>query len=305
MVEDIEKIITNGFETYTKNLNLSIPFILSLVIIGSVALVIFLVGFVLILGSSLASLGDISNPEFLITAIIPFIMRHILEIAFLMLIIFLISMLFYAFFTAGAIGMAKQANETGKTELSTMMEAGKKNFINLFLAEVLVALIFLAGIIFIVPGAMKLNIAQLASQENQGAILLMAGGFLLWMIYLIILSIVLAVFTYVLVIENLGPIEGITAGFRFFRKNKIPVILLWVIMIAISVALMVVDQIMGFIPIINFLWFFVSIGINFVIFPALTTVWWVRFYMTRTDKTLYFNELLAHPSDLEAAKANQ
>lgn len=303
MVEDIEKIITNGFKTYTKNLNLSIPFILSLVIIGSVALVIFLVGFVLILGSSLASLGDISNPEFLITAIIPFIMRHIFEIAFVMLIIFLISMLFYAFFTAGAIGMAKQANETGKTELSTMMEAGKKNFINLFLAEVLVALIFLAGIVFIVPGAMKLNIAQLASQENQGAILLMAGGFLLWMIYLIILSIVLAVFTYVLVIENLGPIEGITAGFRFFRKNKIPVILLWVIMIAISVAIMVVDQIMGFIPIINFLWVFISIGINFVIFPALTTVWWVRFYMTRTDKTLYFNELLAHPGD--AAKANQ
>ncbi|HLB69876.1 MAG TPA: hypothetical protein VJJ51_02405, partial [Candidatus Methanoperedens sp.] len=81
MVEDLEKIITNGFETYTKNLNLSIPFILSLVITGAVALVIFLVGFVLIFGSSLASLGDISNPEVFINAIVPFIMRHIFEIA--------------------------------------------------------------------------------------------------------------------------------------------------------------------------------------------------------------------------------
>jgi hypothetical protein len=34
MVEDIGKIISNGFETYTKNLNLGVPFVLNVIIMG-------------------------------------------------------------------------------------------------------------------------------------------------------------------------------------------------------------------------------------------------------------------------------
>jgi len=40
MVEDIGKIISNGFETYTKNLNLSIPFVLNVVITGLLLVII-------------------------------------------------------------------------------------------------------------------------------------------------------------------------------------------------------------------------------------------------------------------------
>jgi len=62
---------------------------------------------------------------------------------------------------------------------------------------------------------------------------------------------------------------------------------------------------MGIIPIINIIWIFVSLSISLFILPPLTTVWWVRLYMTRTDKKIYFSELLAHPNDLEKLKESQ
>jgi hypothetical protein len=40
MVEDLGKIISNGFETYTKNLNLGIPFALNVIITSLLAFII-------------------------------------------------------------------------------------------------------------------------------------------------------------------------------------------------------------------------------------------------------------------------
>jgi hypothetical protein len=212
---------------------------------------------------------------------------------------------FQSFFMAGAIGMAQKATETGKSDLSAMIEAGKKNVVNLYLAEVLVGLLALAGIVFIVPGAMGINLDQLLSEANASAVLLLAGGIFLWAIYIAILSIFLAVFSYALVIENLGPVDGIVAGFGFFKAHKSDVFLLWVIIGVILIILMIADAIIGGIPVLNVIWQFASFIINFLIIPPLTTLWWVRLYMTRTGKKLYFNDLLAHPNDLEKLKADQ
>src|SRR3972149_9021250 len=150
MVEEIGKIIRNGFETYAKNLNLCIPFVLNVFITG-LLVVISVIVFILFLAPSLPSLENITSPEAFASVIFSIITKHLFEIVILAFIAILIIMFIGAFFLAGAIGMAKQATETGKTDLSAMIESGKKNCLNLFLAEILVGLLFLAGLAFIVP----------------------------------------------------------------------------------------------------------------------------------------------------------
>ncbi len=305
MVEDIEKIISSGFETYTKNLNLCIPFVLNVFITGLLAVFMLGLGFFYIFGSSLPSIENASNPQEVFLIILQIITQHLFEAVFLMIMYFLIASFFQSFFVAGAIGMAQKATETGKSELSTMIEAGKKNVVNLYLAEILVGLLSLAGIIFMVPGAMKADISQILSPANAGAVLLLIGGFLLFVIYILILSLVLAVFTYALVIDNLSPIDGILAGFNFFNKHKFDVFLLWLVIGVIVIVLAIIGQLMGLIPVMNMIWSFINMVISIFVIPPLTTLWWVRLYMTRMDKKLYFNELLAHPNDLEKLRANQ
>lgn len=304
-MEDIGKIISNGFETYTKNLSLAIPFILNAVITGILAVAMFGIGFFYLFGSSLSALGSASTPEAVTAILLPLITQHFYEIVILVIIYFLIFLFFQSFFMAGAISMAQKATETGSSDLSAMIEAGKKNVVNLYLAEILVGLLALAGIVFIVPGATKINLDQLLSGNNADAALMLAGGVFLWAIYIAIISLFLAVFSYALVIENLGPVDGIAAGFGFFKAHKFDVFLLWVITGIILIVLMIVDAIFGEIPVLDIIWQFVSLIINILIIPPLTTLWWVRLYMTRTGKKLYFNDLLAHPNDLEKLKANQ
>ncbi len=295
MVEDIGKIIGNCVETYTKNLNLSIPFVINAVITGLFTIIMFFGGLFYIFGSSLSSLKNAATPQQAISIILPLVIQHLFEIVLLTIIYLLIVSFIGAFFQAGAIGMAQQTTETGKTELSTMIEVGKKNVINLYLAEILVGLLSLAGIVLIVPGAM------IFSFSNTSTFWPLIGGFLLWFMYLLIISLVLAVFTYALVIDNLGPIDGITTGFGFFTKHKFDVFLLWLIVGIIVIVLFIVELVMGAIPIMNMIWPFINIIISIAVIPPLTTLWWARLYMTRTDKKVYINELLAHPNDLEKA----
>lgn len=293
MAEEISKIISNGIETYTKNLNLCVPFVLYIVISWIFAAIMLIIGFLLLFGSAISDL-NVDEPEALFLSIASIASQHIPEIALLIISTFLIIMLIFAFFESGAIGMAKQANETGKTQLSTMMESGRKNFVNLFLADVLVLLVALAGIVFIVPGIKNFDF----NQPSASAGLLLMGGFLLWMVYLLIIGVALAAFRYALVIGSLGPIEGILAGIDFFKKNWVDVIILILLTIAVSIVFAIIDIVMNFIPIISIVWSFISLIITFCVLQPIMTIWWVRLYMTRTGKPIYVNDLLAHPNDL-------
>jgi hypothetical protein len=305
MVEDIGKIISNGFETYTKNLNLGIPFALNVIITSLLAFIILGFGFLNIFGPSISTLENATTPQEILSIIIPLVMTHLTQIIILLITFFLISLAIQSFFNAGAIGMARQATETGKTGPTAMVEAGKKNVVNLFLAEVLVGLLSLAGIVFIVPGALKFDINQLLFPEKNGAPLLLIAGILLWVLYVVILNLVLAVFRYALVVDNLEPIEGITAGFNFFKKNKSEVFVLWLILGIIIVAITIIGELMRFSPVMNFIWPLVDVFINVFVVAPLTTVFWVRLYMTRTGKEVYFNDLLLHPNDLAKLNSDQ
>jgi hypothetical protein len=305
MVEDIGKIISKGFETYTNNINLSIPFVLNAFITGLLAVFMLGLGFFYIFGPYLPSLENATSPQEIIFIILPVITQHLPEIVGLILLYFVVASFFQSFFVAGAVGMAQKATETGKSELSTMIEAGKKNVVNLYLADILVGLLSIAGIVFLVPGAMKADITQILSSANPGAILLLGGGFLLWIVYLVIISLLLAVFTYALVIDNLGPIDGILTGFRFFNNHKFDVFLMWLIIGVIVIVLAIIGEVMRVIPVMNTIWGIINMFISVFVIPPLTTLWWVRLYMERTNKKLYFNELLAHPNDLAKLRASR
>ncbi|MFH1323429.1 MAG: hypothetical protein ABIH80_06345 [Methanobacteriota archaeon] len=293
MAEELSKIISNGIDTYTKNLNLCVPFVLYFVISGIVVVTMFIIGILLLFGSAIPDL-TVDEPEALFRSLASIASQHIPEIALLIISTFLIIMLIFAFFESAAIGMAKQATETGISQLSTMMESGKKNFVNLFLADILVLLIILAGIVFMVPGIKSMDISQPAASAG----LLLIGGFLL-LVYLLIVGVALAAFRYALVIESLGPVEGILAGIDFFKKNMFDVIILIVVTIVIAIVFAIIDHVMNLIPLINIIWFFISLMISICILNPLMAVWWVRLYMTRTGKQVYVNDLLAHPNDLQ------
>lgn len=305
MVEDIGKIISNGFETYTKNLNLGVPFALNVIITSLLAIIVLGFGFLNIFGPSLSTLENASTPQEVLPIIIPLVITHLAQIIILLITFFLISLAIQSFFNAGAIGMARQATETGKSEVTTMVEAGKKNVVNLFLADVLVGLLSLAGIVFIVPGALKFDINQLLFPEKNGAPFLLIAGIFLWVLYLLILGLVLAVFRYALVVDNLEPIDGIVTGFNFFKKNKSDVFALWFFLGIIIVAIAIIGELMRFSPVMNLIWPLVNVLISVFVVAPLTTVFWVRLYMTRTGKEVYFNDLLLHPNDLAKLKSEQ
>ena len=303
MVEDIGKIISNGFGTYKKNLNISIPFILNFCI--TILLVVLLAGFGFagIFGSSLSNIENIKTPEEFMSIMLPLISQNIMEIAILFMIFLMLAFFIGAYFISGAIGMAIQATESGKSSLLAMMDAGKKNFVNMFFAEILFGLLSLVGVVFIVPGAMKINISQMSTSANTEAFALLLGGFLLWVAYIVILSILLAVFRYALVADNLGPLESITTGLSFFKKNKSDVFLLFIFVLVVSFVFIIIDTIMGQIPVISTIWSLINFMISLIIIPPLTTIWWVRLYMARTDRKLYFDDLLAHPNELNEIKS--
>jgi len=57
----------------------------------------------------------------------------------------ILAMLISAFFTAGAIGMAKVATQTGKTSMSDMKDYGRRKFISLLFADIIVGFIPYVG----------------------------------------------------------------------------------------------------------------------------------------------------------------
>ncbi|MDO8726114.1 MAG: hypothetical protein Q7J35_08610 [Candidatus Methanoperedens sp.] len=292
MAEEISKIISNGINTYTKNPNLCIPFILNIVTIGLTAIIIAIFSIIYLFGS--LKIEEYNTPEALSLAFISSLSNHIFEIAVIVIAGVFIIMYIASFFTSGAIGMARQATETGRTTFSTMMESGKKNVMNLFLAEILFLLLVIAGIVFMVPGAMNVDLNRLSMGEN----MLLIIGFVLWIVYLLIISVAFSAFSYVLVIESLGPVDGIIAGFNFFKKNASGVFLIILATIGVSFVFGIIGSIMSINSILNTIWSFVNLLISVCILSPIMTLWWVRLYMTRTGKQVYFNDLLAHPNDL-------
>ena len=154
--------------------------------------------------------------------------QHIGIIIAAVIITVILAMLISAFFTAGAIGMAKEATETGKSSMSDMKEYGRRKFISLLFSDIIVGLITLVGLVFLIPGIMyALPILTTISEPTPEVFLPAFATFmidlLIMSLYMLIISILFALTRYAVVIDDLVAVESVKKGFNIFRNHKVDV----------------------------------------------------------------------------------
>ncbi len=186
--------------------------------------------------------------------------------------------LIQAFFSAGAIGMARTATMTGTTRTRDILAYGMQSGLNLFFAGIVIMLMFLVGIVFMLPGVFIIMVTDSIIVQ----VIIMFIGFIFLFLYMVVLLIGLAPVKYAIVVNHAGPIKGITSGWSFFSDHKMDVFLMWLLMIVMSLVLGVIGQIFYINPILVMVWQFVGTLINMVIVMPLITVWWTRLYISRT-----------------------
>ncbi|MDQ1260840.1 MAG: hypothetical protein QG575_21 [Euryarchaeota archaeon] len=285
-MEEIGELIGKGFGIWRSNLNLCVPFLLS-IFVSMIILVPFLAAFFMtsmpmvsmnatllqndedmqeLLAQMQGSLGSLEMDKILLIAVL-----------FLALIVLL--SLVNAFFTAGSIGMARQALENGKSDTSVMWSAGKTHFFNMFLAILLMGFLTLAGLIFLLPA---LSQGTTSLQGDPQAMGLLAVGLLLFILYALVLSVILVTMPYALVVQGLGPMQAVLASTNFFRYNKFDVVILWLVVAAISLGLQMIGGAFstggeaGGGPLSA-----ITGIVNLLVLAPLSNLWWTRLYMNR------------------------
>ena len=302
MSQDIGTIINKGFNTWTRNLSISLPFVLNFGISGLLALISLVIFVAVFVMPELSSVGlDPANilPEQMLGILSSVAVDHMISIIAGFVILMVLMMFIQSYFMAGAIGMSKVAIETGDTHLNYMFSYGNQNVVNLFLVNILITLIILVGIIFIVPGVLSVKDANMFLSNTEASFassILFVVGFLAWALYILIASIILSVVKYALVVENIDPMSALETGYRFFMDNKLDVLLMWLVLISISIFIGVIGEIFNLIPVISVFWAFTNIIISIAVIPPLTIVWWTHLYMSRIGRKVYdVNVLLDQP----------
>lgn len=300
MHEEFGTILNRGFESWVRNLNICIPFILNFLINLILYILFFgLMGLLLFTSSSGSVIdpGSLSDQETFAMMWEGFYENLALSIC-LILGFFLFAMFVQSYFTAGAIGMAKKASETGDTVLSDMLASGSKNVTRFFLAVLLISLLLLVGIIFLVPGALAIGNLSALVENPEASINGMTAlviGIILWIVHIIIVNLVFSLSTYALVIDELGPLEALSAGFSFFMNNKLDVFFIWVIYIGISLIISFVGEFIGS---GSYQAIVITTLIPVVVLQPLVAVLWTRLYLTRNGKKLYDpSDLLSYPDN--------
>ncbi|MFZ2070606.1 MAG: hypothetical protein WAV32_03170 [Halobacteriota archaeon] len=285
MVEDLGSVLRKGFETWKKNLSICLPFVFSMILTTMVAIII-IGGAILAAVPSLTSLipyvtaPEKISPELILPLLHQFIQNIGIIIAAVIITVIL-TLLINAFFTAGAIGMAKEATEKGRTSLSEMKEYGRRKFSSLLGADVIVSLIALVGFVFIIPGILYTLPKISTSSEPAPAVVspalaIIVVGLLVMVIYMLLISIIFALPLFAVVIDDLGAVEGVKRGFNFFMMHKMDVFLLWLVTLAIAV---VVGFILANIPYAGQL---LNMVVSVIVIQPLTVIWWSRLYLSMT-----------------------
>ena len=290
----VSDALSNGTHTWKQNPILCAPFLLDAlaefaffmlvlagvaIAIGTEAVMEVATGFLELaaVSQSYSSGGDPSIEPLIeimngmYQSILPFIGVYIAASVILVIGCALIS----SFFESGAIGMAKTATETGVTNMQDLFHSGRKSAIDLFLANIAIVLIILAGIVFLVPGVLLLR----TSGEFALSAAAIFVGFIMLSLYMIILGIGLLPVKYALVTDHLGAIEGINRGWSFFSGHKLDVLLMVFVMFVIYMLLGMIGNILQVTQITAQIWQFVGWLINVCIIMPLIAVWWTRLYI--------------------------
>ncbi len=277
-MEDVGDLIGKGFKIWKSNLNLCVPFLLNL-LFSILAMVPLVAAFLAILGFSgdLQSLDSITSEE-----LISRLEESLFTLGIVFVLVILVMALISAFFTAGAIGMAKEALETGKSTIGAMWSAGREHFLNMFIATLLMGIIVVVGVAFLLPGVIYLLPSFDPSPETIG---LLVAGIMLLIIYAIIVSLLLALAPYALVVDSIGAVDAIKASIGFFMQNKFDVFVLWLVVVAISTGLQMIGNSISTGDTVTFQPLSIVTGlINLLVLLPLSILWWTRLYMSRTGK---------------------
>lgn len=290
MSEELGTIIHRGFDTWKHNINLALPFILdplvSLLVAGVVGMAVILaIGidtFLKLLEQAqpiLESLENAQQPPVLeAAALLSLIKPYLAHIILAVIVILIATGIIRAFFRAGAIGMAKMALEKGSTSLADLVEHAKKHTVNLLLTDILIALLLLAGIVFLLPAALLSPEPFNLAEAHIGLLML---GLVLWILYMLAVGILFMLAPYALVIESLHPLDALKKSAGFFMAHKLDVILLLLLSIAVSIGASIL---LGSIPFIGGI---LNTLAAMVIIQPLTLLWWTRLYMAKNkQKTL-------------------
>ncbi|MDY6959297.1 MAG: hypothetical protein SVK08_09085 [Halobacteriota archaeon] len=282
MVEDLGETLVNGFKTWKDNIVMALPYVFSTVL-SSIVSIAFIGGALFMTIPSLTPFL-VDTPEMPFNQLMILfsqILENSVPIVTAVIITLLLNMLIGAFFNAGAIGMAKEATQKGKTDLSDMISYGRKKFASLFFATLIINLITFIGIMFLLPGLMRLipSISSSSVSPTQAvlsALPLLTLGFLATGIYIFIISIIFAPSRYAIVISDLKAIDGLKEGFNFFMENKVSVFLLFLI---VGIVMMLPTLILGSIPYVGGV---LSMIMMVVLIQPLVVLWWSRLYLRVT-----------------------
>ena len=284
MVEELGTILRNGFEIWKKNLIICLPFVFSMLLTVIVAVLIIGSALLVTFGPLLPSMmphitesGEI--PPALVQQLQPLFLQHIGLWTGAVFVTVILVLLITAFFNAGAIGMAKEATETGRTSLSSMIDYGRQKFVQLLGAKIIVGVVLLAGFVFLIPGLVALvptlkTVPIPQDTTNIMAFTLLGIGFLIMIIYMLIVSIVLALPPYAVVIDDLGAVDGVKKGVNCFMAHKVDVFLLWLVIAVITMGISIV---LGNIPYIGG---FVNLAVSLLVIQPLIVIWWSRLYLS-------------------------
>ena len=277
MVEDLGDTIGRGFNTWKNNLNICLPFVFNLVLTSLLAITIMGSAFYVAIPSFFSYLSDPSkmSPS-IINELLPPIIENVIPLLIAVIITLILSLLVSAFFTSGAIGMAKEATKKGRTDLSDMRKYGKKRCISLFFANIFVSLLTFLGGIFLIPGFLRIIpiVAESPDQPQNiiGVLPVLLLGFLAMSIYILIISVMFTPSRYAIVIDDFSAFKGLKEGFKFFMANKVEVFLLFIIM---GVA-MIVPVTFTSVPYIGDV---ILMTVMVTIIQPLVVIWWSRLYL--------------------------
>lgn len=283
-MESINELLGRGFSLWRDNLNLCIPhllgFIFSIMALFAGLMAVILSGMLPLESLNETALNDVQNMQDMQKLsdqmdeyLAGMQSSDLMQIGLAILAIFVLVALVDAFFAAGAIGMARQALEKGRSDTSAMWSAGKRHFLGMFLAELLMTLIILMGMALLLP-------LLAADLESPG--LLAVALVVIALFYALALTIILSTLPYALVLEGLSPVRALFASMDFFRYNKFDVAVLWLVVVALSLALQMVggafstgDAGQGR-PLSA-----ITGMISLLVLAPLSNLWWTGLYMSR------------------------
>jgi hypothetical protein len=252
------ELIFNGFDILKKNRNLLDPFF-SGALVGFIGFIVL--GVLALLIAILFYFGFGSTSAELFSSIM---------YIYAILCIFFCFLLF-CYFLAGAIGMAKEVIESGKTNINTMWATGKACYVKMIVTNIFVLLIYAAifAIIFVLTTLIEIK-------GTAGLMVIFIS-----LLALVILYLGLALVPYAVVIDNLAGGDAIERGLSFFMKNKYDVLFISVVSLFMDLIISLIGDVFSSLgqigPLLSGIWALIGYAFSFTI----TIIWWTMLY---TDK---------------------